>query len=106
MDKKNFRFYIEVRTALNSQPTIIHDELYTVFGDEAPFRTVAKWPKYFRESQEEINDETRSGRFVTAITSENIEEIQSIINDNPYITIEELQEQTDLSHWHYSMNGL
>ena len=99
MDKKNFRFYIKLRTALNIQPTIIHNELCTVFGDEATsLRTVAKWSKYFREGREEINDETQSGRSITATTSENIEEIQSIINDNPYITIEKLQEQTELSH--------
>ncbi len=51
MDKKNFRFYIKVRTALNIQPTIIHNELSTVFGDEAPsFRTIARWSEWFRES--------------------------------------------------------
>ena len=43
MNKENFRFYIKVRTALDIQPTIIHDELCTVFGDEDPsFRTVAR----------------------------------------------------------------
>ena len=81
MDKEDFRFYIKVRTALNIQPTIIRDELCTIFGDEAPsFRTVAKWSKYFHEGGEEIDDETRSRRSITAITSENIEEIQSITN--------------------------
>ena len=87
-----------MRTALNAQPTIIYDELCTVFVNEAlSFRTVAKWPKYFREGRKETNDETRSEGPITATTSENIEEIQSIINDNPYITIEELQEQINLS---------
>jgi hypothetical protein len=44
MNEENFRFYIKVRTALDIQPTIIRDELCTVFGDEAPsFRTVARW---------------------------------------------------------------
>ena len=95
MDTENFRFYIKVHIALNIQPTIIHNELCTDFGDEAPsFRTGAKWSKYFRDGRKEINDETR----ITTTTFENIEEIQSIINDNPYITIEKLQEQTDLSH--------
>ena len=51
--------YIKVRTALHIQPTIIHDELCTVFGDEAPsFRTVARWSQWFREGREEIEDET------------------------------------------------
>jgi len=60
MNKENFRFYIKVRTALDVQPTIIHDE--------APsFRTVARWSQWFCEGREEID------------------------NDDPYITVEELQ---------------
>jgi histone-lysine N-methyltransferase SETMAR len=99
MNKENFRFYIKVRTALDIQPTIIHDELCTVFSDEAPsFRTVARWSQWFREIREEIEDEPRLGRPVTEITSENIEQVRTIINDDPYITVEELQAQTDLSH--------
>ena len=81
MDKENFRFYAKVRTALNIQSTIIHDELCTVFGDAASsFKTVAKWSKYFREDREGINYETRSRRSTTTTTSENIGEIQSIVN--------------------------
>ncbi|CAF1346565.1 unnamed protein product [Rotaria sordida] len=99
MNKENIRFYIKVRTALNIQPTIIHNELFTVSGDEAPsFRTIAKWSKFFREGREGIEDEERPGRPITETTFENIEQVHSIINDDPYITIEELQAQTDLSH--------
>jgi histone-lysine N-methyltransferase SETMAR len=99
MDKEHFRFYIKVRTALGIQPTIIHDELCTVFGNEAPsFRTVARWSKWFRDGREEIEDEPRAGRPITETTSENIELIESIINDDPHVTIEELEVQTDLSH--------
>lgn len=99
MSKENFRFYIKVRTALKIQPTIIHDELRAVFGDEAPaFSTVAKWSKLFREGREHIEDEERPGRPITETTSENIEQVRSNINVDPHITIEELQAQTDLSH--------
>jgi histone-lysine N-methyltransferase SETMAR len=99
MNKENFRFYIKARTALGIQPTIIHDELCTVFSYEAPsFRTVARWSQSFREGREEIEDEARAGRPITETTSENIELVQSIINDDSHITIEELEAQTDLSH--------
>jgi histone-lysine N-methyltransferase SETMAR len=99
MNKENLRFYIKVRTALDIQPTIIHNEFCTVFADEAPsFRTVARWSKWFREGREETEDETRTGRPITETTSENIEQVQSLINDDPYITIEELKARTDLSH--------
>ena len=41
MNKEHFRFYIKVRTALDIEPIIIHNELNTVLGDEAPtLRTV------------------------------------------------------------------
>ena len=84
MNKENFRFYIKVRTALDIQPTIIHDELYTVFNDEAPsFRTVARWSQWFREGREEIEDQPRTGRPITETTSENIEQVQDIIDDDP-----------------------
>ncbi|CAF3204735.1 unnamed protein product, partial [Rotaria sp. Silwood2] len=99
MEKENFRFYIKVRTALNIRPTIIHDELRTVFGDEAPsFSTVARWSQWFREGREEIKDEARPGRPITETTSENIEQVRSIIDNDPHVTVEELQAETDLSH--------
>ncbi|CAF4012003.1 unnamed protein product [Rotaria sp. Silwood1] len=87
-----------MRTALNIEARTIHDELHTVFGDEAPsYRTVTRWAQWFREGREEIEDEERSGRPVTKTTLDNIEEIRSIVNDDPYVTIAELQEHTGLS---------
>ncbi|CAF4820702.1 unnamed protein product, partial [Rotaria sp. Silwood1] len=88
-----------VRTALNIEARTIHDELHTVFGDEAPsYRTVARWAQWFREGREEVEDEQRSGRPVTETTLDNIEEIRSIVNDDPHVTIAELQEHTGLSY--------
>jgi histone-lysine N-methyltransferase SETMAR len=99
INKENFRFYIKVRTALNIQPTTINDELRAVFGDEAPsFRTVAIWAQWFREAREEIDDKQRPSRPVTETTPENIEQVRSIVSDDPYVTIEELQEQTGQSY--------
>ena len=98
MDKENFRAYIKVRTALSIQPKTIHDELYSVFGDQAPsYGTVAKWSKWFREGRETIEDHPRPGRPVTETTSENIEEIRSLINDDPHLTIDEIQVETGMS---------
>ena len=55
MNNENFRFYIKVRTVLNIQPKLIHDELYSVFGDQGPsINTVAKWSRWFREKNEKI----------------------------------------------------
>ena len=52
MNNDNFRFYIKVRTAINIQLKLIHDELYSVFGDPSPsYNTVAKC----LEKDEKIN---------------------------------------------------
>jgi len=99
MNKENFRFYIKVRTALNIPARIIYDELCSVFGDQAPaLRTVEWWFKLFREGREDVEDEERPGRPITETTSGNIEQVRSLINDNPHITIQEMEVQAGLSH--------
>jgi hypothetical protein len=98
MNKENFRFYIKVRTALNIQPKLIYDELYSVFGDQAPpYSTVTRWSKWFREGREEIEDQPRIGRPVTETTSDNIEEVRCLIDEDPHLTIDVIQEETRLS---------
>lgn len=99
MDKEHFRFYIKVRTALDIQPIVIHNELCTVFGHEAPpLRTVQRWSKWFREGREAVEDEERPGRPIMETTPGNIEQIRDLINDDPYATIDELEAQSGLSH--------
>ncbi|CAF2916533.1 unnamed protein product [Rotaria sp. Silwood2] len=99
MDKENFRFYIKTRTALNIPAKIIHNELYSVHSNQAlSFRTVKRWNKWFREGREEIEDEARPGRPITETTYENIEQVRLLIDDDRYMIIEGLQEQTGLSY--------
>lgn len=99
MSAENFRFYIKVRTALNIPSWTIHEELNSVYGDQAPsLRTVERWFKLFREGREETEDKPRSGRPITESTSDNIERIRLLIDDDPYLTIEELEYETGLSH--------
>ncbi|CAF5022274.1 unnamed protein product, partial [Rotaria sp. Silwood1] len=99
MSTENFRFYIEVRTELNIPPSAIHNELSSVYGDQASsLRTVQRWSKSFREGQEEIEDKVRPGRPITEATAENNEQVRLLIDHDPYITIEEVQKQTDLSY--------
>lgn len=46
MSAENFRFDIKVRTALNIQARIIHDELNSVYSDQAPsLRTAERWSR-------------------------------------------------------------
>ena len=99
MTTENFRFYIKMRTALSIPARIIYDELNSIYGNEAPgLSTVKRWSKLFRDGREEIEDEARPGRPMTETPTENIEQVRLLIDDDPCITIEDIQEQTDLSH--------
>ena len=88
-----------MRTALNIEPIVIHNELSTVFGDESPpLRTVQRWSKWFRDGREDVEDEERPGRPITETTTENIQQIQDLINEDRYVTVDELEEQSGISH--------
>ena len=99
MGKENFRFYIRVRTELNIPPSVIHDEWSSASGDQAPsLRLVQRWCELFREGREDIEDEIRSGGLIIETTDENIERVRVLIDDDPYITTEEVQAETDLTY--------
>ncbi|CAF2720714.1 unnamed protein product [Rotaria sp. Silwood2] len=85
MNKENFRFYVKVRTTLNVQVKDIHDELCTVCGDKTPsLKVIEKWSKWFREGQEQVEDDTQSDSSAIETTSENTEQVRIVINDNLY----------------------
>ena len=99
MSTENIAFYMKMRTALNSEARTIYEELYAVYGGQAPcLRTVERWCKRFCEGQEELEDEPQPGRPVTETPSENIQQARLIIDDDPCVTIEEVQEQTGSSY--------
>ena len=76
MDKKDYHFYIKVRTTLSMSRTIIRNELIIIFGDEAlSYAIVAKWTQCFRQDREEIEDEAFPGRRVTETTDKDTQQI-------------------------------
>ncbi|CAF1427858.1 unnamed protein product [Adineta ricciae] len=70
-----------MRTALNISARVIHDEVKSVYGDEAP---------------EETEDKVRPDKPITETTIENIEQVRLLIDDDPHMATEYIQEQTDL----------
>ena len=52
-------------------------------------RTVERWTKWFWEGREDVVDEE---------TAENIRHVQNLTNDDPSITIDELEAEIVLSH--------
>ncbi|CAF0927399.1 unnamed protein product [Adineta ricciae] len=80
MTTESFRFYIKIRPALSISARVIYDELSSVYD------------------REEIEDKARLPRPITETTAENIEQGRLLIDDDPRITVEDIQEHTDLSY--------
>lgn len=98
MQKEHLRFYIQTRTLLEVNPTDIHGELVRAHGsDVLSYSMVQQWSKKTNDGIMEIEDKPRSGRPVTALTEENIEEVSRVIEEDPHATYDDIQEETGLS---------
>lgn len=98
MEKEPYRFYIRTRTILGLKAPAIHDELTRAYGEGAiSYSTVQRWSKFFQEGNMEIEDNPRSGRPVSKITPENIQLVQSLIQEDPHCTYDDIQADTELS---------
>ncbi|KAI6659887.1 Histone-lysine N-methyltransferase SETMAR [Oopsacas minuta] len=68
-----WRGYIEFRTILKIQPVHIFSELQEILCVDYPSRsTVERWAARLRSGDADVTDLPRSGRPVSATTSENI----------------------------------
>ncbi|KAI6651198.1 Transposase [Oopsacas minuta] len=82
-----WRAYIEFRTILKIQPAQIFSELQEILCVNCPSRsTVERWVASFRSGGADVTDLPRSGRLVSATTSENIAPIESNIMEDNCIT--------------------
>jgi transposase len=99
MDKLWLRSYIKTRLLLGLTATQIYDELTTAYGqDVVSYRTVARWIERFLNEQESLEDNPRSGRSITAITQQNIDAVNDLVNDDSHINIDYIAAILDISH--------
>ena len=91
MDNELNRHYIKIRTILELNPKIIHEELVTALRSSAPsYTTVSRWAKRFRQGREEVNDYLRSASPVSEFRGEHIELVRQIISNGPHSTYDEI----------------
>ncbi|CAF3664218.1 unnamed protein product [Rotaria socialis] len=77
-DEGNFRFYVKVRTALNVDSYVIHQELHSVFGTNVPSKLIIEeWSDYYKKK----NSTTRGSMESSILKSvEDIDEAHSLCN--------------------------
>ena len=92
------RAYIKIRTLLGIGPKDILIDFEIVYRDASlSYITVKEWAKRFREGQESIDDDYRSGRPKSAVTSGNTLEIGWMVEEDPHITVDELAMHVGIS---------
>ena len=73
------------------------NNLLEAFQDQAPFKhTVVRWFLEFKKDRTSLQDEPRSGQPSTAVTSENIVTVESMIKEDSRITYEQFVESLDI----------
>jgi len=89
-----------MRVKLGFNATSIHADFTTVLGDEAPsFPTVARWVARFKAGREDLEDDERVGRPITATTEANIELVRVVIKEIPFSIYDDIKAETSLSHF-------
>ncbi|KAI6651397.1 Transposase [Oopsacas minuta] len=93
-----WRAYLELRTILKIQPIQIFSELQEILCVDCHSRsTVERWAARFRSGDADVTDLPRSGRLVSATTSENIALIESMVMEDKCITVNQLQQSMEIS---------
>jgi hypothetical protein len=98
--KNSYRFFIETMRRNGETPAAIHQYLTTAWKEEAPsrstvFRTYSELQSGARTS---FSDGEHSGRPKTVCNREMTEAVEKLVAENPRITIEEITEETGVSH--------
>ncbi|CAF2732560.1 unnamed protein product [Rotaria sp. Silwood2] len=92
---KNFRFYVKVRTALNVDPHIIYQELYSIFGNNVPPKIIIEqWSDSYKKKDANATLLMESS---TNASVEDTTEVSSLIDTNLHITIDETQENFNVN---------
>ena len=99
MDNELNRCYRKIRTILEIDPKIIHEEIVTALGPNASqYTTVTRWAKRFRQGREDVNDHPQSTCPLSEFTGENIELVRQFISNDLHSTYHEIILDTSLSH--------
>ena len=87
MDNELNRYHIKIRTILQIDPKIVHEELVTALGlSAASYTTVTRWTKRFREGRADVNGDPQSASPLSEFTGENIELVRQVISNDPHST--------------------
>jgi len=90
-DQIRVMIYYDYKKKLSQQECL--ESLQKTFGDSCVSRaTVYNWYAEFNRGRDHFEDEPRVGRPSSAVTPENIEAVRQLINVDPHITYQQIQD--------------
>ena len=93
------RAVVRFLNARNFSAAEIHRQLVEVYGKNVTSRqSVVKWCSKFKNGRVETDDYARSGRPITAHTTENKARVERALLENRRLTIDELEDELNISH--------
>ena len=94
----DIRVIIKFSVILGKDASCIHKDLVTVLRENAPsIQAVRKWVKAVSEGRDDMEDEPRPGRPVTACGDANISKVLVALSDDRRKTCEEISTETSMS---------
>ncbi|GBN77398.1 Putative uncharacterized protein FLJ37770 [Araneus ventricosus] len=83
---------------LGKTATETHEMLVKVYDvDAVSKKCVFEWFKRFRDGEEDVKDETRSGRPSTSTTPDNIERVRRMLADDRRLSLRKIAEELKIS---------
>lgn len=97
--KQDFRSYMKISAHLGETAVDIHRKLVVVAGERAPSdRTVRDWVARFKAGRSSTADDPHSGRTSTTSSQSIIDLIESMVGEDPHITIDDISDKVGISH--------
>ncbi|GBM25230.1 Putative uncharacterized protein FLJ37770 [Araneus ventricosus] len=83
---------------LGKTATETHEMLVKVYGvDAVSKKCIFEWFKCFRDGEEDVKDEPRSGRPPTNSTPDNIERVRRMLADDRQLSLRKIAEELKIS---------
>jgi histone-lysine N-methyltransferase SETMAR len=96
--RQDIRLVIKFEMLLDKRPPEIHGLLLHALGDQCPsIQTVRHWFREFAEGKQDVADDQRAGRPVSASTNENVEKASKFLEEDRRVSCEQVAEHLGVS---------
>ena len=97
--KHDKRVIIKFHLLLGKSPVEIHQVMQAALQEFCPcYETIRKWLVAIRDGKEDVEDEARSGRPVTATSPDVVQTVVDAIHEDRRLTTRQFSEMARVSH--------